>query len=188
MKVGFIGTGGTGKTTTVKLLEDLGLPYVKSTPRSVFAKYGITEAGQAKITPEQRWSIQHEMFDLKLELDAANPHGLFDRTIVDHLAYCYYRAADIIPDDVASVMEQTAQENMRSYSLVFYFPILPFDGNDGLRQQGWAYRASIDAIMLGFLNRFRVSYFTVQPGTPEERANMVRQACLGRSWLTSTQG
>lgn len=175
MKVGFVGTGGTGKTTTVLLLEDLGLPYIKSTPRSVFTELGIVEVDQNKMTPEECWKVQQSMFGRKRVLDEQHPHGLFDRTLIDHLAYCYYRAADVISDNDAELMEHLVRKSIALYDLVCYFPILPFNGNDGLRQQGLAYRAAIDALMLGFLHKFQVPYVWVGPGTPEERAEQVRK-------------
>ena len=178
MKIGFIGTGGTGKTTTVNLLTDLtetlNLPYVKSTPRGVFQEFGIVETDQAKLSLDMVWKIQRRMFDLKLEMDRQYPNGIFDRTSIDHLAYCYYRAAGAMPDDVAENMEKSVVENMAQYDLVCYFPMLPFDGNDGLRETGYAYRATIDAIMLGLLHKFAIPYHIVAPGTPEERASQVR--------------
>ena len=66
MKIGFIGTGGTGKTSTIKQLGDLGLPLLESVSRAVFKEWGWKEEDQRKATPELVWKFQKTIFDRKL--------------------------------------------------------------------------------------------------------------------------
>lgn len=190
MKIGFIGTGGTGKTATLRLLGDdpPGLEKMGSVMRETFEEFHWTEESQLTATPEDVWRFQKTCFDRKIEKDLAwqNKSYVAERTLLDHLMYCFYRAAHIIPDPVARTMELLTKENMQRYDLLFFFPFnaayeIP---DDGLRQPGHAYRVVTDAILRGFIRRMDLNVWKVPDGTPEHRAGLVRSAIIDKMMET----
>lgn len=175
MKLGMVGTGGTGKTTTAKLLEPFtGLTYHPSVPRSVFEELGYTEADQRNMGRHDRWRIQKMIFDRKIQQDHQFPEGIFDRTLVDHVAYCLYQCNDSIDDTMYRSMMLLAQENSVKYDFILYFPIYDWDvKDDGLRDNKLAYRGTIDAIMLGILRKLEISYLVMADGSPDQRVQSI---------------
>lgn len=184
MKVGFIGAGGTGKTTTMRLLSDMKFEQAQSVARSVLTKHNATEETMSRMAPEERWIIQKEMFEKRVELEDELEHQssryvpfkvITDRTILDHATYCFYYSANVISDSTAYAMELEVRRIMEKYNKLFYFPLGYFDPpDDGVRKQMYAYRAVIDSIMRGFLRRLALGQYVVPAGTPEQRAEWVR--------------
>ena len=128
MKLGFMGSGATGKTTTAKIIAPyLGLEYQSSVPRIVFERRGLNEAKQRNMSRFDRWSLQKEIFEEKLKQDAEVLTGVFDRTLLDHLAYCLYRCSDTVPDNIYSSYLELVRENVTKYDYLFYFPIYDWE-------------------------------------------------------------
>jgi len=175
MKIGFIGTGGTGKTSTIKQLGDLGLPVLESVSRAVFKEWGWKEEDQREATPEQVWKFQKTIFDRKLLQEEGLDDFLSDRTLLDHLTYCFLRAGRGVAERAGKEMLALTKNNLTTYDFLFFFPNGLFDpGDDGMREQDYVYGVLADATMRGLLNRFGQSYLTVPKGTVEERADFIR--------------
>lgn len=175
MKIGFIGTGGTGKTSTIQQLGDLGLPLLESVSRAVFKEWGWKEEDQRKATPEQVWQFQKTIFDRKLLQEKGLENFLSDRTLLDHLTYCFLRAGRGVAEPAAREMLALTKNNLTTYDFLFFFPNGLFDpGDDGMREQDYVYGVLADATMRGLLNRFGQSYLTVPMGTVDERADFIR--------------
>jgi len=175
MKIGFIGVGGTGKTTTIRQLGDLGLPVLESVSRAVFKEWGWKEEDQRSAPPEMVWKFQKTIFDRKLLQEAGVEHFLSDRTLLDHLTYCFLRAGRAVPEGAAREMLDLTRNNLTTYDFLFFFPNGLFDpGDDGMRDRDYVYGVLADATMRGLLNRFGQSCLTVPMGTVEERADFIR--------------
>jgi len=161
MRIGHVGTGGTGKTMLAMAVADvLDLEYRPSVVREVFGEFGWNEAAQRSATPEQCWKLQKEMFDRKLYQDKYyGKDVVFDRTPIDHLTYCLYRCERALDEKTLKEIEELARVEMHKYDIVIYHPIPKWTlKSDGLREEQYPYRAIIDAIMLGYLNRFDIPY------------------------------
>lgn len=182
MKIGFCGTGGTGKTTTARLIQPkVPERFLPSLQREVFREKGLTEEKQKAMTPVEIWHLQREMFVKKIQQDVSNRNALFDRTPVDNLAYCLYRCSQTITDTELSWLEEEAKTYTEDYDLIFYFPLIKWEvPDDGLREQGFAYRATIDAIILGYLQKFKVDYFYVPEGDQLARAHGIMRVIEGK--------
>lgn len=155
MKVGFTGSGGTGKSTVLKailpkLVEmDPSIEYLPSVARTVFSRHGVVEADQENWSPKELYSFQKEILDLRLEKEREHPNFISDRTMIDHVAYTMFRCYEGIPDDEFASLMALLEENINQYDIIFYFPILFTPPPDGLRQGGEAYRSAIDLIIRG---------------------------------------
>lgn len=182
MKIGFIGPGGTGKTTTMDLLQDLlFLERIPSVVRPILLRHHLDEESMSRLSSEDRWKIQNEMFEarMELELSLGSRHTMTDRTLLDHAAYCFYYSANVIPDEIASRMLLDVRKVLETYDKLFYFPLgLFIPPNDGVRKQQYAYQMTIDFIMRGILRRVALGQYVVPAGSPEERASWVRKCVM----------
>jgi len=161
MRVGHTGTGSTGKTTLAKELASiLDLDYKPSVVREVFAQFGWTEENQRRATPEECWRLQEEIFNRKLYQDKHMGRDvIFDRTPIDHLAYCLFRCEPILSEEQLRSLEQRAQEEIRNYDIVIYHPIPSWPPEeDGLRETTYPYRVIIDNFILAYLHKMEVAY------------------------------
>lgn len=175
MRIGFIGAGGTGKTTTAQLLENF-IPeqLFPGVARTVFKELGYTEADQRHMSKHDKWRLQKKIFDAKIQQDHDNPDGLFDRTLVDHIAYCLFRCDDAINDTTIKSMLIVTAENMAKYDQLFYFPVYDWVPDaDQLRETNLSYRMAIDFMVQGIIRNLGIPYFRVPNGAPDQRAQAV---------------
>jgi len=163
LKVGCIGTGATGKTTTLKLLEPrVKEAYVPGVMRQVLQELSVgSEGAQRDMSDELTWRLQKTGFDRKIEQDRNHKHGLFDRTLLDHFVYCMLWARSSIDDSTCKSMMILVKENLESYDRLFYFPICEWSAPlDPIRENSYASRIAWDFMArglledLGFMNRY----------------------------------
>lgn len=186
MRIGFCGVGGSGKSTVAEQVSKItGLPYLSGVARGVFEELKLTEDDQNNLTPDERWGIQRMIFDRKIVQDEHSKSGVFDRTLLDHHAYCLHRCADCINDSIAKSLEILVGENLKSYHYVFYFPVPTWDvASDGLRQEGRAYRLAVDCIIRGLLGTVKFIPWEVPLQDPQERVKFVMDT-IGRGLKAS---
>jgi len=176
MRVGFCGAGDTGKTTTAVLVADeLGIPFLPSISRAVFADLGLTEADQVDMSDEDRWGLQCKILSAKRKQDSMHEPGVLDRTLLDHAAYCLYRCSGIISRDEYGRLIDEVGDNLRHhYDRVFYFPAGVYPPvDDGFRQGGLAYQTAIDCLIRGMLSRFDLPHVIVEPVLLDERVAFI---------------
>lgn len=175
MKVGFIGAGGTGKTTVLGLLKDCGVPVMAGVSRGVFKERNLTEDSQLTMTPQEKWELQKEIFARKLQQDQIEDR-ISDRTLLDHFVYCLLRSTESIGDSTVTAYEALVRENLMKYDVLVYFPLAEFwSADDGFRQSHRAWALSVDSIARGLLEKLAIPYKMLPFGSPESRAALVKQ-------------
>lgn len=173
MKVGFIGVGGTGKTTTLEGLFTM-LPKIKSVIRPTFEEWGVTEEGVLTMDPQRRWGLQKLCFDRKLALDITWHTGIAERTILDHLMYCLYYCSREMGDSAFSMMETLVRANLDRYQLLLYFPFPEVEvPSDGFRNSGRAIQVVQDLILQGLIERFKLKVKRLEWEDRVERSRKV---------------
>lgn len=176
LKIGFIGTGGTGKTSVAEKLKDL-IPeaFQESIVRDVMKSLHVTDAAQAHLTTADKWKIQQALLDAKFEQDDMYDTGLFDRTPIDHMAYTLYRCADALSDEVFHELAGRVEEYTSRYDLIVYFPIYEWasDEGDDFRQKNLAYRATHDIILRGLLEKFDIEVIEMPDAPVEDRVELL---------------
>lgn len=183
MKIGFTGTGGTGKSTTLNILKErgtLGVPVLPSVTREVFEEFGALEADQELWTPQQKKDLQMAIFKKRWEREEEYKETGFisDRTAIDHLAYCLHRCYEAFTDDEIEKLYEDTRLNMESYDLIFYFPIYFTPPSDGMRQTGNGYRKIIDYIIQGIIMDFDMPMVitTMHNDTAENWADFIEKS------------
>lgn len=180
MKIGFIGAGGTGKTTVINELKDLGYPLFPSVARSVFKARGITEADQWKMSPLELWDLQKTIFQARINVESQmGDDYIADRTLLDNYCYCLNWCDQALKDEDIEWIEEHVIESLKTYDLLFYFPVEEFyQQNDGFRIESKAYAYKTDALMRGLIERLdirlRSQMHWMYKASPEQRANRVR--------------
>lgn len=179
VRVGFMGTHSTGKTTTVdEIFATKLLPrpvFVQSTSRDVGAAgYGINETAsplsQALVTMGR--VVKEDTI-----YDGDYSHIISDRTPLDSLAYTMWSARNtwgMEPNDIyLQYSTGLVVNHMKKYDHVFYFPIHWGLVSDGVRSESERYRVEIDGLVKSLANYHGVRYHTVPNVGPQAMAGFV---------------
>jgi hypothetical protein len=172
LRIAFAGAGGTGKTTTAETIsEALGLPLLVSAARQVYNDGSLTEDLVADFDAESRLELQIAIFDQKIVNDLGHEY-VVDRTALDHFAYCLaYCGKDLSNKQFLHYEEKTRLAMLGTYSHIFYFPWGYFTpDSDGVRSSNLAHQSQIDAIIVGYIQRWNLNVAEV----PQTRGEDVR--------------
>lgn len=186
MKIGFCGAGGTGKSTTAKMLQEAtGYPLRISPSRAVFALHGCTtEDQQALLSPEGRYDIQREIFARISAQVQENGDGIFERTPIDNFFYLLFRCHDIATEHDIRTMHQSMVRNMLTFDLIVFFPLYDWKPKaDGMRTQSLAARMLTDMGIGDLIKRCGISPAIMPNTSPDDRLTLLRsliQTLTGR--------
>jgi len=181
MYIGFIGSHGTGKTTTAEELSSMmDIPFLGSTARTASA-YGLEVNQEATMMSQLLVTVSRANqvlggFDSK--------DLITDRTALDSYAYTTYQADYVWPSDSSMrwYIDQSwrlVQNAMKKYDSLFFFPILWAPKEDGLRKTDLKYQAAIDDRLRMFIRESTLNNIVVMPpGTPTERAHFIQASVL----------
>lgn len=156
------GTHGSGKTTILTSLENMGYNVIpRKSSRSVLEDWNIN-LEKIYNDPILMMKFQDEIFKRKLndekEYVKSSEIWFTDRSYVDLLVYSSIILGHNIEystwlDDY--YMKCKKIQNL--YELVFYISPLPFINSDGVRNTNVVFNAIVDYSILGFLNRLNLS-------------------------------
>lgn len=141
MKIGIMGTHGTGKTTLAKQLEEIYLkldgPVALVTGVARSCPWPINQGASEEA---QRWIFHRQMLS-ELEAMAAAENVICDRTSLDSLAYAYVGGMDQVVEDYLGA----ALDWLATYDQLFW--LRPAPGRlveDGQRDCDPAFQAAVD--------------------------------------------
>ena len=178
MRIGFVGVGGTGKTTVLTAVNKvLGLPILPSVARSVWADFGITEKDMTDNRDyDFALTIQRAIFDKRLLAEMDYGGFISDRTLLDTYCYMLMWCHQGMTDSVARSLFVVTLENMKKYDAIFYFPLEAFrttDETSGMRAQGAAQALLMDNLLKGFLLKAFPGYSVVPGAGVEQRTEHI---------------
>lgn len=177
LRIGFMGAGGVGKTTTRDfLVEKLDLPTFESASRIIYTEEGLSEEiVQVEFSNEEKLDLQRKIFDKKVEQDQAFSY-ITDRTVLDHYAYCLAYCGGFMSNEIYEQFEEKVRTLMHStYTHIFYFPWGYWEaGSDGVRQDRKSWQSQIDALIMGY---------TVRWGLPVIEVPQVRGEDFRNEWV-----
>ncbi|MDE1971191.1 MAG: AAA family ATPase [Patescibacteria group bacterium] len=158
-RIGFIGAGGTGKTSVLELLkpflEEQNIKVRPSVVRGVLKDLNLTEKDLSSLSLEQGEEVQRHLFFAKEAQDRAavlsGENFITDRTLLDHYVYWLYRGGKAIRKENLENFLLGVSESLSTYSKLFYFPVYATwePPDDGFREEGYIYRKTIDFLMSG---------------------------------------
>jgi hypothetical protein len=171
MKIGFTGTGGTGKTTAAtqlldKLEAQFGVKAIipNSAARAVFNRRGITEAAQNAMTPEQAAELQAEIWAEReaQEESLRTEDTVWDRTLLDHFIYALMRTGVSVDKIILRKMEEKVARNLASYDLLVHFPLPEWEPEvDPLRDPAQGLRHLISLGISGYLAETKIPHIRI---------------------------
>lgn len=168
----FVGAQGTGKTTILNHYKDQGYNVITEIVRNL-AKEGvnINEMGDVE--------GQKTIFGSYQKLLKSKKGYISDRGLVDVLSYTFSHA--LVEDDENGPLKKLADKQFLTADKFYkdnpdiqicYFPIEFEVVDDGVRSTSEEFRATIDFLILNFLEAAGLPYHTIT-GTVEERIAQV---------------
>ena len=123
MKIGIMGSGGSGKTITgFSLAEDLGYDFLasRSITSGILKRDGFDHSVQVEkfIAQDQR---QKEIMELLIERESNNSMFITDRTSIDVAAYALVEMKNSDPKKLSEILEM-CKNHAKSYTHLFVCP------------------------------------------------------------------
>lgn len=176
MRIGMTGAGGTGKTTVLNILTERypDIPVLPSPIRSVYARWGINEEDQEKMSFEEKLKLQEDIYQTRFATEDEYGHSFIsDRTVLDHFCYQQIRCYAAMTQEMLDQKRKQIKQNMKKYDLICYFPITFTPQGDDIRYGNPVYQNMIDNFIFGEINKLGLSVLTVKAGSPEDRADYI---------------
>ena len=161
LKVAFVGTHGTGKTTLCFDLAsqlkrlDLGVEIVKEVARR--CPLPINE----RTTPDAQAWILHTQIAEELEAAASYEVVICDRSVLDNYAYLVARAGR------QPELDALVGSWIRGYDALFKVPVLSAPSFDGMRAVSRSFQMEIDSAIDKLIVDFEVPVVPLDPGARE---------------------
>jgi len=170
MKIAFIGTHSTGKTTVFNELKKYLKDYTFYTE---IIREMIKNNKNIPINEESSILTQTIFFNYYLNMLWNKDNFISDRSIIDVFSYTFYlykRNLDFYP--IYKIQKEFVLEDWKKYDYLFYFPI-EFDlVEDGVRSKDPKFRKEIANIMEDFIDQHNIKVYKVT-GSLNERLNFI---------------
>ena len=157
MKIAFVGTHGTGKTT---LCYELAAWMKKREARvdmvREIARRCPLPINQDTTLEAQSW-ILHRQIAEEIQTASEQDVVICDRSVLDNYAYLTHRLGPLAP------LDELVRYWMKTYSHLFKVPIVSAPAFDGTRDTSAAFQRAIDEEVDGLIERFGIKVYQLAP-------------------------
>ena len=157
LKIAFVGTHGTGKTT---LCYELAAWMKKREARvdmvREIARRCPLPINQDTTLDAQSW-ILHRQIAEEIQIASEQDVVICDRSVLDNYAYLIHRLGP------QPVLDDLVRHWMKTYSHLFKVPIVSAPAFDGTRDTSAAFQRGIDREVDGLIERFGVNVHPLDP-------------------------
>jgi nicotinamide riboside kinase len=162
MKIAFMGTQGTGKSTLLELFLKDNPNYTRSInmQRILKTKFNIGINTEASFNSQYALSAHYAT-----EVNAHKDY-IADRSVID--TFVYAKASNNITSVELKYIEEIFEKAVEDYDIIFYLPIEFIPPEDGLRVIDLEYRNLINSLMEEYKEKHYHKIITLK-GTIEER-------------------
>lgn len=174
MRIGFSGSGGTGKTTTLlevnKILE---YPVIEEGVREYLQKNNIKHFRE--LSPEDIFKMQLWLLEQK-EISESKKNFIADRTTIDNFVYALYwlNREEAFQRPLQHYMIRCLDHAIKSYDLIIVFPFgaIPLE-DDGIRSSKEMYQFHIQLLIERMLEQVGTNIYPLQSITLKERTEEI---------------
>ena len=178
------GSQGSGKSTTLNALEDLGYTVLKrKVSRSILSDWDVT-LDEVNSDIDLSLKFQDEILERKFqdELDAVSSKDIYftERTYLDSFVYYMYTfGSKTAFDQKITTYYNKCISYDSKYNGIFLLPSGKFPAQaDGVRNTNKLYIESVDVVLKNFLvKNFNDKLFDVECVNVNERVNFIREIC-----------
>jgi len=184
MKIGFMGSQGTGKTSVANALEkDKDVKardwrFVPSTAR-VALSAGHAVNKDAQPLDQILTTLSRIVAEYYKSSDA---HSTFsDRTPLDSLAYTAYQMNNMWKNNEATkfywdISCGIVLKHMKEYDKLFYFPVYWDPEDDGVRDPDVDYQKQIEYLLHSFIEAYDIPVVTMRNESVEARVQFIKES------------
>lgn len=180
MRIAFIGSHSTGKTTVARPVADaLDFPFLTEVVREVARTWGLTPA---TVPPHRVVNFQWDVLESQMFGERLHDEFVSDRSTLDNAAYFLaYAAHRATPEAVYNYLAQ-ARNHMEKYDLLILIPPMFPPVDDGERHTDPREQERIHDIVCGLIGAWSVGdkVYTVTSGTVEDRLTEILEAINAR--------
>jgi nicotinamide riboside kinase len=164
IKIAFVGTHGTGKTTLCyELAAWMKKREVRVDMVREIARRCPLPINQETTLEAQSW-ILHRQIAEEIQIASEQDVVICDRSVLDNYAYLTQRLGP------QPVLDELVRHWMKTYSHLFKVPIVTAPAFDGTRDTSAAFQRAIDLQVDGLIERFGIA---VHPLDPADRAGWI---------------
>lgn len=170
MKVAFIGTHGTGKTTLCyDLVGALKKQNVNADLVKEVARLSPLPVNRKTSLDAQTWILMTQVAE---EIRSASHHDVVvcDRSVLDNYAYLAFACGR------QKAIERFVDFWMKSYDLLFKVPVVEAPSEDGFRDTDQFFIRSIDQLVDALLLEKKVVHERLDPGARGQWIDAARHA------------
>jgi thymidylate kinase len=168
MKVAFIGSHGTGKTTLCyDLVGALKKQGVNADMVKEVARLSPLPVNRKTSLDAQTWILMTQVAE---EIRSASQHDVVvcDRSVLDNYAYLMFACGR------QKAIERFADFWMKSYDLLFKVPVIEAASEDGFRDTDQFFIRSIDQLVDTLLFEKKIDHQRLDPSSRDTWADVVR--------------
>lgn len=177
MKVAFIGSHGTGKTTLCyDLVGALKKQGVNADMVKEVARLSPLPVNRKTSLDAQTWILMTQVAE---EIRSASQHDVVvcDRSVLDNYAYLSFACGRQKP------IERFVDHWMKSYDVLFKVPVVEAPSEDGFRDTDQFFIRSIDQLVDTLLIEKRIVHERLDAGTRAGWSDAVRLTVTGHPLL-----
>jgi ATPase subunit of ABC transporter with duplicated ATPase domains len=185
MKIGIVGTAGTGKSSLARALsQSLGLQLLeaKVITQDILDRDGYDHTSGIQV---ERFLAhtgrQNEILRRTMEMeDSATDGFVSDRTVVDLAAYVVAELYNADIDGLKHIFS-TCRRRVENYTHMFFCPWKdkPFENNDKRTLNPW-YQFKIHALEIGILDSWDREFCVVGVEGTDERVQCITEMLAGK--------
>jgi len=153
IRIGFTGSGGSGKTTMLKVVsEKLKIPTIPEGIRSYLKANGISHLRE--LGDEGTIKLQEEVLSRKIKAESKFDAFITDRTTLDNAAYAlrWLSRCQECQEWLNDYINKCLTYARNYYDIIFFFPCGMFElEDDGIRSGKFWYQYEIDLLLKGLM-------------------------------------
>lgn len=171
MRIAFLGSSSTGKTT---MLEEI-YPRFSDLTKVTEVTRDLSKKENLRLNEQSTDESQDLIFNSYAELLETYENQLSDRCILDPLVFTtWLYKNDKVHENIYKKQFVYTRKHIHNYDFLFYFPIKDFPlVKDDFRSEDEEFRKEIDLLFKEYIELFNIKVYEVPVASVEERKEFI---------------